>query len=322
MEVRPTRVREMEMNSSRTPLKALRAEPVDCLPWVPRLDLWYNANRQAGTLPANWRDASLMDIVRDLGVGFHAVIPDFLDTDEPDEAFDRAVGLDHVRNQPYRLRFGKTRRIVERGEDRSRVIYKLPQGELSAVLRHDAGMRAAGATLMHVEEQVVKSPDDYALVAALFEDVIVEPDPARYRQFAAEVGEQGVVVAFANVAASPVHHLLKELVPYDQLYFDLHDRPEVIAETARRMQPYFEQVTAACAQSEAELVLMGANYDLMVTPPPFFEQHLAPWLKQAADTLHGPASSWSRTPMARTSGSITSMSSAGWMWRIRFAPRR
>lgn len=267
-------------------LSALRGQPVDCLPWVPRLDLWYNANRHAGTLPVAWREASLMEIVAELGVGFHAVIPDFLDTEEPDEAFDRALGVDHVKNQPYRLRFNKVRRVVERGEGRSRVIYKLPQGELSAVLRHDEGMRRAGATLMHIEEPIVKSLDDYPLVAALFEDFVVEPDQTRYRQFREQVGDAGVVVAFGNVTTSPVHHLLKELVAYDRFYFDLHDHPALVAQTARRMQGYFDQVIAASAQSDAELVLFGANYDLMVTPPPFFEPHIAPGLRQAADALH------------------------------------
>lgn len=266
-------------------LAALRGQPVDCLPWVPRLDLWYNANRYAGTLPEEWQDASLMDIVRDLDVGFHAVIPDFLHTDYPDEPFDRAIGIDHVKNQPYRVCFNKVRRVVERGEDRSRVTYHLPQGNLTAVLRHGKAMRQAGATLMHVEEPVVKSVEDYALVAAVFEDLVVEPDQQRYRQFRAEVGEQGAVVAFAHAAAGPVHHLLKELVPYDRFYFDLHDHPEVIAQTALRMQPYFERVLTACTQSDAELVLFGANYDLMITPPPLFAEHLAPSLRQAADTL-------------------------------------
>lgn len=267
-------------------LAALSGQPVDRLPWVPRLDLWYNANRDGGTLPAQWRDASLMDIVRDLEVGFHAAIPDFLDTEHPDEPFDRALGLDHVKNQPYRVRFQKVRRVVERGEERSRVTYHLPQGQLTAALRHGEAMRRAGATLMHIEEPIVKSLEDYALVAALFEDLVVEPDQERYRVFRAEVGEEGAVVAFAHAAASPVHHLLKELVPYDRFYFDLHDHPELIAQTARRMQPYFDQVLAACAHSDAELVLFGANYDLMITPPPLFTEHLAPSLRQAADTLH------------------------------------
>lgn len=267
-------------------MHALRGEPVARLPWVPRLDLWYNAHRYRGTLPGPWRDASLLDIARELGVGFHAVIPDFLDTEEPEEAFDRALGIEHVRNQPYRVRFRRASRVVERGRDCSRVIYKLPQGELSAVLRHDEAMRSAGATLMHVQEHLVKSLDDYALVAALLEDLVVEPDQERYLRFCGEVGEQGVVVAFAHAAASPVHHLFKELVPYDRFYFDLHDHPRVIAETAARMAPYLEQVLAACAASAAEAVLFGANYDLMVTPPPLFAEHLAPWLGRAAEVLH------------------------------------
>ncbi len=267
-------------------LTALRGEPVDRLPWVPRLDLWYNAHRYCGTLPPAWREASLLDITRELGIGFHAVIPNFLDTPDPDEACDRAIGLDHVKNQPYVLRFRRTRRIVAREGDRTRVTYRLPTGELSAVLRYDEGMRRAGITLLHVEEPVVKSLDDYRLLAALFEDLVVEPDPSHYRAHRAQIGEAGVAVALGTVAASPVHHLLKEVVPYDRLYFDLYDHPDVIADTAQAMQPYFDQVVAACARSEAEVVLVGANYDLMVTPPPFFEQHIAPWLQRAADELH------------------------------------
>ena len=86
-------------------LAALRHQPVDRIPWVPRLDLWYNANRYRGTLPAEWAGASLMDIATDLGVGFHAVVPDFLGAEEADETYDSILGLKHVRNQPYRWRF-------------------------------------------------------------------------------------------------------------------------------------------------------------------------------------------------------------------------
>jgi len=59
-------------------LAACRGEVPDCIPWVPRLDLWYNAHRQAGTLPAGFEDATLRQITDGLGVGYHAVVPDFL----------------------------------------------------------------------------------------------------------------------------------------------------------------------------------------------------------------------------------------------------
>ena len=39
------------MTHKQTMLAVLRGQSVDRIPWVPRLDLWYRANRRAGTLP-------------------------------------------------------------------------------------------------------------------------------------------------------------------------------------------------------------------------------------------------------------------------------
>ncbi len=267
-------------------LSAFRREPVDRIPWVPRLDLWFKSNQARGTLPPEWRDASLRDIVRDLGVGFHAAIPDFLDTEHPDEACDRVLGLDHVPNQPYRLRFRRTRREVIREGETIRVIYHTPAGDLSGVLLYTAQMRRDGVTLMHVHERVVKSPEDYRVLAALFEDIEIESDQSRYRRFRGSIGEDGVAVAFGNVAASPVHHLLKELVPYDRFYYDLHDRPDLILNCAKVMQPHFDAALHACCESDAELVMFGANYDVSMTPPWLFEEHILPELRRWADALH------------------------------------
>jgi len=267
-------------------LAALRAEPVDQLPWVPRLDLWYNANRYCGTLPREWADASLAQIIADLGVGRHEVIPDFLNTEHPDEDADRCLGIDHCRNQPYRLRFRRTERVVERDGDEIHVTYKTPVGEVSARLLYTEHMRRDGVTLMHVADRVIKRPEDYATVAYIFEDLEVIADGGRYGELRDEVGDTGIVVGYANVAASPVHHLLKELVPFDQFFYDLHDQPQLVLDTAERMTGYFDGVIDACAASEAEVVLFGANYDVSLTTPGLFAEHIAPTLTCAADRLH------------------------------------
>jgi len=274
-------------------LAALNGQPVDRLPWVPRLDLWFNANHYRDTLPGEWADASLPEIIADLGVGRHEVIPDFLNTEHPDEVADRALGIEHCRNQPYRLRFRRTERVVERSGDELRVTYRTPVGEVSAKLLYTEQMRRDGVTLMHQAERPIKSPDDYDTIGFIFEDLEVIADGGRYREMNDEVGEAGIVVACANIAASPAHHLLKELVPYDQFYYDLYDRPEVILRTSERMTGYFDAVVDACAESEAEVVLFGANYDVSLTTPP--------------------------TPTGKMTGCCTSTGSAGWMWRTRFA---
>ncbi len=266
-------------------LRGIRGEPLDRVPWVPRLDLWYQANLRRGTLPERWRGFSLPEILEDLGVGRHEVIPNFLDVEHPDEVADQALGLMHVRNQPYRLRFRRTERLVERDGDCYRVTWRTPVGSVSARVLHTEQMRRDGVTLLHTAERVVKSPDDYEVLAFIFEDIEVLPG-GRYDDFRASIGDSGVAVALANIAASPVHHLLKELVPYDQFYFDLHDHPDLIAETGRRMLGFFRSVVGACAQSSAEVVLLGANYDVMLTPPPFFAEHITPFLSEATATLH------------------------------------
>ncbi|MGI5816565.1 MAG: uroporphyrinogen decarboxylase family protein [Armatimonadota bacterium] len=266
-------------------IAAIRGEPVDRVPWVPRLDLWYAANSSRGTLPEPWRHASLAEILRDLGVGRHEVIPNFLDVEQADQLADQSLGIMHVPNQPYKLRFRRTERSVRRDGDRYHVTYHTPVGDLSTTVLHTPQMRRDGVTLLHTSERAIGGIDDYQAAAFIFEDIEVIPG-GRYDEFRDQVGDEGVAVALANVAASPVHHLLKELVPYDEFFFTLHDHPDLIAETAGRMSGFFRDVVRACAESSAEVVLLGANYDVMLTPPPLFAEHIAPFLTEATSTLH------------------------------------
>jgi len=52
------------------------------------------------------------------------------------------------------------------------------------------------------------------------------------------------------------------------------------------MLGFFRKVVAACEESNAGVVLLGANYDVMLTPPPFFAEHISPFLTEATRALH------------------------------------
>jgi hypothetical protein len=52
------------------------------------------------------------------------------------------------------------------------------------------------------------------------------------------------------------------------------------------MDRWFRDMIAALIESPAEIIFLGANYDETITYPPFFEQHILPWLAQAADLAH------------------------------------
>ena len=48
-------------------LRIFRREPVDRVLWQPRIEHWYNVNKQEGTLPGRYRNLSLLEVFDDLG---------------------------------------------------------------------------------------------------------------------------------------------------------------------------------------------------------------------------------------------------------------
>ena len=92
----------MTMSRREMMLRVLAGKGTPSLPWAPRLDLWYLANRRAGTLPAKFHDASLIELVDEMGWGYHAILPNFKDVrGELDEA-DRGLGIYNLWNMPCR----------------------------------------------------------------------------------------------------------------------------------------------------------------------------------------------------------------------------
>jgi len=72
----------------------------------------------------------------------------------------------------------------------------------------------------------------------------------------------------------------------DQFFYSLHDYPATVEKLADQMEPYYQAIKAIAADSPAEVVLLGSNYDESLTPPPFFRKYLLPPLREYAETLH------------------------------------
>jgi hypothetical protein len=65
------------MNFKQEILNTICGKKVDHLPFIPRLDIWYKANKFRNTLPGKYKNATLNEIVGDIGLGYHTVVPDF-----------------------------------------------------------------------------------------------------------------------------------------------------------------------------------------------------------------------------------------------------
>ena len=279
-------VKKEEMMTQRERMLAtIRGEPTDQIPWAPRMDLWYIAQRARGTLPKKLAGLNMVEMAEALDVACHAVGADFTLVGGRDVSL-RGLGVDNHQDYPYRVELRDL--PVESSDDGQhlRTLVRAPAGEIFTHLYRSAEMARNGISLPFVKSYAIHSAADFEAVAQIFERLEVIPTPEAYRAFRQRVGERGLAVARGPMVASPIHLILHELVAMDQFFYLYSDEREAMRRLAERMTPFFEAALEALAACEAEVVFWGANYDQDLTWPPFFEAEIAPWLKKVSERLH------------------------------------
>jgi hypothetical protein len=75
-------------------------------------------------------------------------------------------------------------------------------------------------------------------------------------------------------------------MPMDQFFYALHDFPQAVERLTEQIEPNYQATKACAADSPAEVILLGSNYDDSITYPAFFEKHILPPLGDYAEVLH------------------------------------
>ncbi|MEI6387533.1 MAG: hypothetical protein WCQ50_12915 [Spirochaetota bacterium] len=275
------------MNYRDAMLGVMRGKGGQSLLFVPRLDIWYNANKKRGTLPAELRSLTLPEIAEGLGVGFHSVVPDFARTGDDRNLHHRALGFYNHPDFPYRADFSAVEYRVISEPLTMTTIYPTSSGEIVTRIRYGADFLDTGMSIPDILEPAIKEIEDYPRVAEILSKVRIVPTPEAYGAYHRRIGERGVAVAYLSLAASPMQHIMRDLRKLEPFFFDMVDIPEQVLALAETLAPLYEALVASALGSAAEVLLLGANYDDSITYPPFFEEHILPWLRKAGERLRG-----------------------------------
>ena len=276
-----------EMTNKARMLAAMRGRLVpDALPWAPRMDLWYIAGRERGTLPPRFRGLTTAGIADALGVACHAVRADFTLPRDPRDFTLRGLGIENHADSPYRVEVDGLPVEFDHHDDVYRTTIHTPAGDVRTVLEHSDEMRRNGSFIPEVKERPIRSVADLEAVAQVFEHLAVIPTPAGYDSFRDRIGERGVAVANGPVAASPMHLILHDLMDMEAFFYLYLDDVSALRRLAERMTPFFDAQLEVLALSGAEVVWWGANYDQNVTWPDFFRREIVPWAAAVSDRLH------------------------------------
>ncbi|MGL4207764.1 MAG: cobalamin B12-binding domain-containing protein, partial [Candidatus Adiutrix sp.] len=268
-----------EMNLTNTIMAIAKGEMVEAWPYVPRIDLWHNANQRAGTLPPQHQGRSISEICLAEGWGAHHLVPSFLRHGQQPH---RALGLYNLPEQPFRVDFSPDIQIEAIVDgDFTTTTYHSPKGLVSTKTMYSEEMKASGASITWVAEHVLKTAADYETVAYIFEHLSVTPNYGEFENWlTTEVGDNGVGAAFASLAASPMHHIQKEFLDATDFYYHYRDNPKPMARLAEAVGVYYEKIFQAVLNGPQVPVLWGANFDDMITYPSYFAKEIQPWLKK------------------------------------------
>lgn len=267
-------------------LATLNGFETDELPFVPRMDIWYRANKKNGTLPSKYKKCTLEEILDDLNLGYHAIIPNFQDLRSKDDDLDRALGIYRLWFMPYKAFLRNVQRKVVYQGNTTIVEYVTPVGNIQTKTLFDESMKKAGITVTHILEHALKSVNDIESLSFIFENIEVLPNYEGYNLFKERIGEKGLAVAYTSLAASPMHLIMRELIRIDDFFLMLFDNPEKIQLLEEKIKKFFDQVFEVIKKCSAEVILSGANYDSTVTNPPFFRRFVTPALTDLATSLH------------------------------------
>jgi len=268
-------------------LAAARGQMPDALPFAPRIDLWFHSNKERGTLPTKYRDAKSADeIALSEGWALHKVVLEFMAFGE-DAIIDRTLGVYRIPTQGFLTDLSENvERRVKKQNDEYHIEYRTSVGNISGTFVFTDEMRRSGISVPWIKEHLLKTPADFKTLGYIFETMNVTPAYKGFQRWADEIGENGLPVAYALTAGSPMHHIMKILLDSTDFYYQYKDHEKEMRGLAEKIGLYFLKVIEVAADSPAEVVLVGANFDGMLTYQPFFKEHILPWLQLAADKFH------------------------------------
>ncbi|MGQ9575148.1 MAG: uroporphyrinogen decarboxylase family protein [Thermoguttaceae bacterium] len=246
-------------------LAILAGEPPDRIPWIPRLGIWYEANRRAGTLPPEYRGWGLRQIERDVFGGT--------------AARDGVIWHTRLRNVEVRVHQPSPMETVTE--------YVTPVGTVTTQVRATEHLRRQGIQDAEVGF-MLKRREDYPVVEYLVEQTDYLPAYEEYLAYERDVGQEGYPMV--NCGDCPFHYWMRALAGYNQAFYHLQDYASQVERLLAVMTDRFKQtVWRHMLDSPARLLMHGHHLSSQMTPPPLFRRYILPYYQELTPLLraHG-----------------------------------
>jgi len=259
----------------------------DRVPWIPRMDIWYRAQKQRGTLPERFSGMSLREVESALNLGtparegpVHRVEYENMDAVVREEGFDT---------------------ITE---------YITPKGTLQTKHSQSQYEADSGITQKLPKEYPLKKPEDYDVWMYVVENKKFVPTYDEYIAYDRDIGDDGLPMVHGGDC--PFHHWLKDLAGYQQGFLHLMDFPDRVEALFDLLAEKDRELWKILAESPARLILHGVHLSSQFTPPRYFDKYITPYYREFSSLLHDNGKSLAMHADDDTSAILGQIKAAGY----------
>jgi uroporphyrinogen-III decarboxylase len=289
-------------------IRLMKREPIDVIPWFPRIDLWYNFHKRQNSLPAGYR-MGMDEIIAKLGGGIYkrgvSIYRERLQNLDIEICYSdpawkqRIESADTGLNRNYILSLvlqtlssaesnvTATYKTVDSlsGSD-VLVTLKTPRGDVSAKFRSSELLQEAGIRPVQSEYFIKDITQNIEPVKYIIDNIVLEPTFDEFRQVEEKLGEAGVVWARTSPYYSPMHQLMWIYMGPEQTFLDLYDHRDKLEKLLECIEEHLQKVQSICLESPARFIAHGGNFDATMTSPQHFKTYFIPYFAAFAEKLH------------------------------------
>ena len=264
----------------------LKGEKPNRLPFIDRLEIWYESHTHAGTLPEEFSGMSLTEVHRMVGMG--------------QEKFINAYSL-KLRGVEMVLRFeGETLRretdpvlnyfphvadLVPDNQPGTTVTeFHTPLGTVSVQHQTLENMIAAGMEA-YMKGHLIKEESDYRIVEYIVKRLEYVPQYDEFHEEEAKLGDIGFVVPLLQ--RIPFQQTLLEYLGEVSLFEALYDSPRHLKRLLALLDEQLTDILYKLSESPFLYVEFVDNLHGEMTNPKLFSQYCLPYYQRYVETLHG-----------------------------------
>jgi len=239
-------------------LRIFEGKSVDRVPWMPRIDYWYEVNKARGTLPEGLKGLDLPEVYLKLRAYWRCYWSPYIEV--------YYEGDIEVENFSY----GDL--IITR--------YRTPLG----TLEQRVSTKAEGGFSTRIIKYLISEPEDMRILEYVLENMRYRFNYRAYEKLKRYVGRSGMLWYY--FPRTPFQRLLINYMGVRRTFTFLYKYKRDVENLMETIAQSDDGIYEIIASSPIKILNFGDNIDARLTSPRLFEKYCIPYYQERVDQLH------------------------------------